>query len=309
MRSDFLRAKYNDISVFHSAELNGGGTTHGQQFIPVVRALFGKVSRVFEFCAGPGYIGFSILSEKLCDKLCLSDINPLAIDAIRQTIAANKLERAVTCFLSDGLKAIPESETFELVISNPPHYAGGVPRGIIANDVDWKLHAEFYSAIKKYLSPNGSILVLENYHGSTEHDFLPMIESAGLSLFQSFMYLPMIPAIANPYYFLWIRRKDRLLSENSYPAGKTITVSLPSKDTVQLEAHTKYVFELLDQRDRDVGLKNGMGVIFFRLKPFVSIRKQKGVSCASLFTNGDFVLYDLATSETLLKVIVNSEGG
>ena len=304
MRSDFLRAKYNDISVFHSAELNGGGTTHGQQFIPVVRALFGRVSSVFEFCAGPGYIGFSILSEKLCDKLCLSDINPLAIDAIRQTIAANKLEGTVACFLSDGLKAIPESEAFDLVISNPPHYAGGVPRGIIANDVDWKLHAEFYSAIKKHLSPNGSILVLENYHGSTELDFVRMIESAGLAIFQSFMYCPAVPAIANPYYFLWIRRKEGLLTENSFHSGKTITVSLPSKETIQLKEHTKYVFELIDQRDRDVGLKNSQGVVFFRLKPFISIRKTRGVSCASLFTAGDFIFYDLETSETLLKVTV-----
>lgn len=305
----YLTVRFNDIHVFHSAELHGGGTTHGQQFIPVIRELFGKVSRVFETCAGPGYIGFSVLSEKLCDSLCLSDINPLAIEAIKHTIDANSLEDRVSYFLSDGMKDVPDSERFDLVILNPPHFSGGVTRGIIANDTDWLMHERFYSDIAGYLTPDGSILVIENYHGSSEQDFVSMIENAGLTIIRSIMYCHTMPAIANPYYFLWVRKQGSLLSNNCFDPGQKMPVTLTSCDAVTIQENCKCYFELFDDQDRDVGLKNSHGITFFRLKPFVSIRENSGLSCSSLFTAGEFELYDLATLETLLKINVIPASG
>jgi len=44
--------------------LDGGGSTFGQDFIPVLRARgMPKVQRTFEWCSGPGFIGFSLLGR------------------------------------------------------------------------------------------------------------------------------------------------------------------------------------------------------------------------------------------------------
>ena len=56
----FQCEKYRDIEVAWTASLDGGGRSYGQNFIPVVSKLFGRVGVVHEFCAGPGFIGFSL---------------------------------------------------------------------------------------------------------------------------------------------------------------------------------------------------------------------------------------------------------
>jgi len=75
--------KFNDIRVCYTDDLDGGGRGFGQCFIPLVQELFGKVGRIFEFCGGPGFIGFSLMVNGLCESLCLTDVNPLAIDAVK----------------------------------------------------------------------------------------------------------------------------------------------------------------------------------------------------------------------------------
>ena len=140
----FLKTTYNDIVVYWRPELSGGGLSYGQQFIPVTKKLFGKVKRIHEFCAGPGFIGFSLLANGLCDTLCLSDINPEAIKAMKLTVKKNRLEDKVDIYLSNGLKNIPEYEKWDLVVSNPPHFSYDVGRGIIATDPKWNLHKNFY---------------------------------------------------------------------------------------------------------------------------------------------------------------------
>ncbi len=83
---EYLEQNYNNIIVYWIPGLDGGGRTYGQQFVPVVESLFGKVDRIHEFCAGPGFIGFSLLAAGLCDSLCLSDINPLAVELLKATV-------------------------------------------------------------------------------------------------------------------------------------------------------------------------------------------------------------------------------
>jgi hypothetical protein len=95
----YRRVRYRDIEVVYLPELEGGGIGFGQTFVPIVRELFGKVGRVHEFCAGPGFIGFSLLAHGLCDSLCLSDINPVAVAAARETVRRNRLEDKVSVYL------------------------------------------------------------------------------------------------------------------------------------------------------------------------------------------------------------------
>ena len=81
----------------------------------------GRQERTFEWCAGPGFIGFSLLGHGLTDTLCLADVNPAAVDACNETIRRNGLEGRVDVYVSDGLAAIPASERWNLVVGNPPH--------------------------------------------------------------------------------------------------------------------------------------------------------------------------------------------
>ena len=55
-------ASYGDIRVHFKKHLDGGGRTFGQDLVTFLE-LHGmpQQQRVFEWCAGPGFIGFSLL--------------------------------------------------------------------------------------------------------------------------------------------------------------------------------------------------------------------------------------------------------
>lgn len=182
---------YNGINVYYLPHLDGGGTSFGQDFVPIVRREFGKVGRACEFCSGPGFIGFSLLANKLCDSLCLSDINEEAIDACNYTIRKNGLGRKAKAYVSDGLKGIPASEKWDLVVSNPPHFDGTEKEygmDVIAIDPGWRIHREFYRRVAKHLKPNGSVIFVENEVGSRQDQWDGMIRRAGLRKVRTFKF-------------------------------------------------------------------------------------------------------------------------
>ena len=97
-----------------------------RRLIPFLRdRCMPRQARVFEWCAGPAFIGFSMLGHGLCETLCLADINPMAVTACRRTIASNGLGGSVTVYHSDDLSAIPVEEQWDLVVSNPPFFDKG----------------------------------------------------------------------------------------------------------------------------------------------------------------------------------------
>jgi isocitrate dehydrogenase len=129
-----------------------------------------KQRRVFEWCAGPGFIGFSLLAHDLCETLCLADVNPEAVAACRRTLEANRLSDRVSVYQSDNLKDIPASERWDLVVSNPPHFAGDYILGERtdeyrgdrrAHDPDWRIHREFFATVAPFLSTGGVIILQE----------------------------------------------------------------------------------------------------------------------------------------------------
>src|SRR2546426_1421833 len=72
------------IVVFDRPDLDGGGVSFGQDYPRVLRGIgLGQCDRVFEFCAGPGYIGYSLLAHGFCKQLVLADVNPAAVQAAR----------------------------------------------------------------------------------------------------------------------------------------------------------------------------------------------------------------------------------
>ena len=70
------------IRVAYKKHLDGGGREFGQDFIPFLRRrAMPRQRRVFEWCAGPGFIGFSLLGHGLAQTLSLADVNPAAVAA------------------------------------------------------------------------------------------------------------------------------------------------------------------------------------------------------------------------------------
>jgi predicted RNA methylase len=185
----YYKVRYNNLSINYLPVLDGGGMTFGQQYLDVIRTRVGRVGHVFEYCAGPGFIGFSLLAHGLCERLTLADINPDAVRAVRATIAENRLEGRVKVYESDCLAQIPETEKWDLVVSNPPHFDGDEESyrdAIRLVDPGWVIHKNFYRDVKKYLNPGASIIFQENAHATRSEDFEQMIRENGLTLVDVF---------------------------------------------------------------------------------------------------------------------------
>ena len=212
-------AACGDIRVYFKRHLDGGGTSFGQDFIPFLESRrTPRQQRVFEWCAGPGFIGFSILAQGLAETLCLADINTEAVDACRLTITENGLAERVSVCYSDNLKDIPDSERWDLVVSNPPHFDDRVG-DLRGHDDDWHLHREFFAAVGRFLKPGGVIVLQENNRGSTVETFRDMIEASDLSIAFVDKARPQRTE-RDWFYFIGImRRNDRPPAWAAGPAG------------------------------------------------------------------------------------------
>ncbi|MGD9922371.1 MAG: methyltransferase [Pseudorhodoplanes sp.] len=201
--------RYGDIHVQYKKHLDGGGTYFGQDFIPLLKSWgMPRQERAFEWCAGPGFIGLSMMAHGLCETLCLADINPEAVEACRRTVAANRLEPRVSVYESDNLKDIPASETWDLVVSNPPHFDDGYYEAELrAHDPGWRLHREFLKDVGRFLKPDGVIVLQENNNGSTAATFRNMIDEAGLKTVFVNNEIPQLTP-DHRFFYLGIMHKD-----------------------------------------------------------------------------------------------------
>ena len=194
------------ITVFYTLDTDGGGSSFGQDYIPTIKKKYlnKKFSKAFEWCGGPGFIGYSLLSHKLCNSLCLNDIYDPAIELANYTKmwADNNCTNRVSTYLLKDLELLPKHEMFDLVVSNPPHFKQKVSRLTNTNrlccDINWESHKNFFSNIKSHLLPGGVILLQENYKGSSPDDFKDFIEKAGLQITDCFDSI-------ETFYFLEIK--------------------------------------------------------------------------------------------------------
>lgn len=197
--------RYKNLKVAYEFALDGGGLGFGQSYIPLVEQMYGKVGRVFEFCAGPGFIGFSMLANDLCHSLCLADINPHAVRVCQRTVELNNLYDVVSVYESDSLDSIPSSEKWDLVVSNPPHFIDAYQDSLRHFDADWKLHDRFYSHVKAHLNDGATLLIQENSEGSSLSDFATMLAQNGLKILDAFFFSePNVIDYVDTYYFLRI---------------------------------------------------------------------------------------------------------
>jgi hypothetical protein len=166
------RWKYRDLEVSYERGLDGGGSWLAAPFCRFVadRYQHRAFRRVYEWCAGPGFIGFAMLAEGLCEELVLADINPRAVASANRTIRRNRLDGRVQVFLGDGVAALPPALKFDLVVGNPPNYFRLNPRhpqykkmraDLRPNDPGWRIHRDFYSKIGAHLEPGALLLISE----------------------------------------------------------------------------------------------------------------------------------------------------
>lgn len=173
---------YAGIAVFDRPDLHKGGLAFGQDFPRVLNELgVNRVGRMFEYCAGPGYIGYSLLANGWCESLVLADISPDGVSAARRTAAHNGLEDRVAVYESDALDGIPADERWDLVVSNPPHFLpdAGAPDDIQVFDEGWGVHARFYESVGRHMQPGGLVVMAENAAGSEPRVFEEMIRAGG----------------------------------------------------------------------------------------------------------------------------------
>jgi len=197
----------NGIRVNYLHRLDGGGSAFGQDYIPYLRNRgMPCQARTFEWCAGPGFIGFSLLGGGLTETLCLADINPEAVRACRRSIHDNRLATRANVYHSDNLADIPPLEKWDLVVGNPPHFPDEHTGSLILHDPGWRIHREFFSQVVAHLKPGGVIVLQENGEGSTAESFREMIEEAGLEI----TFVEFAPKRRTPYrhiYYLGIVRQ------------------------------------------------------------------------------------------------------
>jgi methylase of polypeptide subunit release factors len=169
------------LAVFYRPRLDGGGTFAAGWFLDFFRARYPtrRFKRAFEWCAGPGFIGFSLLEAGICDHLVLADVNSDAVDCVRRTVDSHPhLHDRVTVYLSDNFHSIPDTERFDLVVSNPPYAVRGNPRCFHDRrtlDSEWKTHADFFANVGRFLAPESLLCISEfsPLEADPEADALP----------------------------------------------------------------------------------------------------------------------------------------
>jgi len=194
--------------IIDSQELNGAGKTIAKEIASILKRDYPdkKFKNCLEWCAGPGYIGFKVLEEQLCERLCLVDIYPPAINAAQQTIMQNRLTDKVQCYLSNNFSSVPLTEQFDLIVANPPHWpyeiykfayrkfpTQVIPDTRIYMDRDWEIHKDFFSNVKKHLTPDGHIILAEGAWGSSVETFEEMIDANDLKVIRHFHSHSSIP--------------------------------------------------------------------------------------------------------------------
>ncbi|VIO78764.1 50S ribosomal protein L3 glutamine methyltransferase [Bradyrhizobium ivorense] len=206
---------WNDVCVYYTEDLNGGGAYIADDYLDLFNCFTDRrrFKRMFEWCCGPAFIGYSMLAANICASLCLADFYGPAIEAAQYTADKNNIGDRVTVYKGDGLLALPESERFDLVVGNPPHF---VERNMLEYrenfepriyvDDKWRLHRDFFSGIREHLERDGLIVLVENTRGSHIDTFKPMIQSCGLMIsgWQWSRRFNVAPAL----WYLFIMRDD-----------------------------------------------------------------------------------------------------
>lgn len=180
--------RVNHLKIFYDETINGGGRESIYDSLSIVKLLSNNnpnYKRVMEWCSGPGFWGFSLLSLLELEKLVLVDVYKPVQEYIDKTLSTNN----ITCteFVNSyNFEQIP-AQKFDLIVGNPPHFCIDPfsklyddPRRY--KDENWDIHRNFFENVSDYLEDNGRIILQENCWGSGPEVFRSMIETNGLQI-------------------------------------------------------------------------------------------------------------------------------
>ncbi|WP_344959056.1 16S rRNA (guanine(1207)-N(2))-methyltransferase RsmC [Zobellella aerophila] len=134
---------YTLPGVFSAEHLDTGSSL-------LLQTLGRLQGRVLDFGCGAGVIGASLLKRQPELELEMIDINALALEASRQTLARNGLNARV--YPSNGLSQV--NGKFDQIITNPPFHAG---LKTFYSTTEELLHGAIH-----YLKPGGRLTLVAN---------------------------------------------------------------------------------------------------------------------------------------------------
>lgn len=187
-RERYLVAK--DFSVLYDQGMFGFGTYHCQHYPRMIKYLY--PNRYFkdclEWCSGPGFIGFRLLSDGLIKSITMLDRHRPSLNACKKTWSnrpARLDSNSMSVVCGSTVSALGD-KTFDFIVANPPNYSGtdGISPDLarLTRDPGLQAHTDFFLNIKKNLRPNGVILLLKGQGGSNPSDHKSAIEQGGLKI-------------------------------------------------------------------------------------------------------------------------------
>ena len=185
---EFVIAK--DFSVLYNDHMYGHGDTHSQFYPKMLTWLYpGRVFKnCLEWCSGPGFIGFRLLSDGIAESVTMMDKYLPSLNACKKTWSQrpDRLTNKTMNIIHGSSVTALDNTLFDLIVGNPPNFDFNIAtigtEHRITQDPGWSIHTDFFSNIKKNLSPDGVILLLKHINGSQPRDHEFYIQQAGLKI-------------------------------------------------------------------------------------------------------------------------------
>jgi release factor glutamine methyltransferase len=151
-------------------------------FADFLQTLDLKGKSVVEVGTGSGILALCAAKAGAISVLAL-DINPAAVTSATANAAANGLKPQVRAMVSDLFSSVPMDEKFDLIITNPPSFAG---EPLSMADRAWHAGpgyrdiAPLFKQARQRIAPGGSVYLLLSSHSDLCF-FHSLIEEAGFA--------------------------------------------------------------------------------------------------------------------------------
>ena len=207
------------LDVSTSNETDGFGFQTCQEAVNIFHQFSEgrKFNNALEWCCGPGYYGLGIWKTGLVKTISFSDIAPEAEIVMRRTFDDNNID--FPFYLSDNFDNIPKQK-FDLIVGNPPHFNFNIPDNDLnpdhhedrkMRDLDWEVHKKFYKQVGEYLTDDGSIMLMENWKGSSVETFESIWEENDFQLTKFYSS----PDKDSRNYYIEVKKKCAIIKEKN----------------------------------------------------------------------------------------------
>jgi len=198
---------FGNIKISYHPSMDGGGIKKAPMFAKILSMV--SPNKIFEhcleWCSGPGFIGFNILSQGLCKKLDLADIWKPSLQAAKTAVHLHEVNTHHIRRLID----IPQTQ-YDLIVGNPPWR----PQNLLGDfgssdlrlicDPGLQTCKEFFEDVSNYLRQDGMIVLCQGKLFTGPADFVEMVDQAGLQI----THVLSTDAKDSPEWFMIIQHRD-----------------------------------------------------------------------------------------------------